>query len=72
MKKATETTRTRTTTTTTTSPTVSERISKTMIIGFFGVRGLIGLWSLAAFTGALITAGPATLFRGFVTAVLGG
>ncbi len=72
MKKPTETTRTRTTTTTTATPTVSERISRTMIIGFFGISGLIGLWSLAAFTGALIIAGPAALLQGFVSAVLGG
>ena len=72
MKKATENTRTRTTATTLSAPTVSERISKSVIVGFFGVSGLIGLWSIAAFTGALITTGPAAMFRGFVTALLGG
>lgn len=70
MKKAYENTRTRQTVAVV-APTVGERISRSVVLGFFGVSALIGIWSFAAVIGGLVIAGPAAMARGFVTAVLG-
>ncbi|MBU0674174.1 MAG: hypothetical protein KJ950_05990 [Proteobacteria bacterium] len=48
-----------------------EAIGKTTIALFGGASLMIGLWAVACFAGALMTAGPATLFKGFITAVTG-
>ena len=70
--KATETTRTRVNTGVTATPTVEERISGSTIAAFFAGSALIGLWSMAAMVGGLVTAGgPVGLVKGFTQAVLG-
>ncbi len=74
MKKAYENTQTRQKTRQTAAivaPTVGERISQSVVLGFFGVSALIGIWSFAAVIGGLVTAGPTAMARGFVTAILG-
>ena len=68
--KTTETTQTRTRTAAT--ATVEERISGTIMASFFAGSALVGVWSVAAMVGGLVTAGgPGALVKGFVQAVLG-
>ena len=71
MKKTTEAIRTKTGATAA-APTVTDRLSKSAVVGIFAVSALIGLWSFAAVIGGLAAAGPTGLIKGFFTAVLGG
>ncbi len=71
MKRETETTRTRNTVSAAAAPTVAERLSRSVLVGFFTVSALIGIWSIAALAGGLATAGPTAMIVGFFTAVLG-
>ncbi len=70
--KATETTRIKNDVRVNATPTVEQRISGSIMAVFFAGSALVGLWSVAAMVGGLVTAGgPAELARGFARAVLG-
>jgi hypothetical protein len=45
--------------------------SKVTVALFGGAAALIGLWAVACFAGALMTAGPLGLIKGFFSAVSG-
>ena len=44
---------------------------KVTVALFGGSSMLIGLWAVACFSGALLTAGPVGLVQGFISAVTG-
>ncbi len=70
--QATEITQVRTRTAATAPPTVEERVSGTIMAAFFAGSTLVGLWSVAAMVGGLVTAGgPGALAKGFAQALLG-
>ncbi len=71
MKKTTEAIRTKTAATVI-SPTITERLSQSAVVGVFAVSTLVGIWSFATVICGLTAAGPAGLIKGFFTAVLGG
>jgi hypothetical protein len=45
--------------------------SKVTVALFGGVAALIGLWAVACFAGALVTAGPLALIKGYFSAITG-
>jgi len=44
---------------------------KVTVALFGGAAMLVGLWAVACFAGALLTAGPLGLVQGFISAVTG-
>jgi len=50
---------------------VLDATSKVTVALFGGAATLIGLWAVACFAGALMTAGPVGLIKGYFSAVSG-
>lgn len=48
-----------------------ETTSKVTVALFGGVAALVGLWAVACFAGAAVTAGPLGLLKGYFSAVTG-
>ncbi|NTV13024.1 MAG: hypothetical protein HGA96_03685 [Desulfobulbaceae bacterium] len=48
-----------------------EATSKVTVALFGGAATLIGLWAVACFAGAIMTAGPLGVIKGFFSAVTG-
>lgn len=48
-----------------------DSISKGSVAAMGGVSALIGLWATACFVGAMVSGGPLSLIKGFVSAITG-
>jgi len=50
---------------------VLDATSKVTVALFGGTAALVGLWSVACFAGAIMTAGPLGVIMGYLSAVTG-
>ena len=46
-------------------------VGKATIVMFGGASMIVGVWAAACFVGAIVSAGPTGLVRGFISAVTG-